>query len=279
MWKRMWLCVFICVFCVMSVELFAVYLITQDRFWSGGELPEEPKQTEQITLPYTESSALFGSIVSNVNTGLLEQDEELQQKLSDWQEVNPDVVCLVVVDELDILEPVVQATDSNKQWLRVNIYGESDNDGVVFVDYRCDFNKTAIKMLHGHNMLDGKMFARLPELMNLESCVDAPLIKIVIEQGIAYYQVYSIISINDTEEALPIDFMASYSETQEMVSSLLERSIVPDGEYHSMDTIVLNTCWYGESGQEHNLHCLVIGSRISPILGDVSLEDETEGEV
>ena len=217
---------------------------------------------EEVHLPSQESSALYGETVAGIGEVLLIEDEVLASQLEEWQCVNSDVCAMLRITDLNICEPVVEATVDNKQWLRTNIYGEEDVAGVVFLDYRCDVPGTLVKLVHGHNMKDGTMFAAIPDLLFLESCQDAPLIELYYGTGSAVYEVFSVVSVDATKEALPIDIMANSNEVSLMLNDLRERSIVPGGVLHSVDVVVLNTCWYGESGTERNLHCIVAASRV-----------------
>lgn len=215
-----------------------------------------------LELPGNQSSGLLGEVIKDLQGVLATPDEKYADDLHYWQEVNSDVCAMISIPEYGTYEPVVDAEESNMQWLRTSITGEYSVAGCVFLDVRCDLENTPVKLVHGHNMSDGTMFAKVPNYLTLDSCEDAPIIEFYTEDGKLTYQVFSVISVNSKEEALPIDTLASLEDVSAMTDELLERSLVPDGEVTSQDILVLNTCWYGESGVERNLHCVVSASRI-----------------
>lgn len=248
----------------MKVRVFVLHLLLM-IFLTGCsslDLEENSIIDEEVRLPVQNSSALFGTTVNELGNLMLYRNVELEDKVSYWKSVNKDVCALLVCEELGIEEPVVQATKSNTQWLRTNIFGTSDVAGTIFLDVRCNVNEHAIKMIHGHNMQNGKMFAPLPQMLQYTSVADAPLFHLVYETGVADYQVYSVIAINTKEEALPLDRLNTKEQTELVVQDLLKRSCVPGGKITSLDTLVLNTCWYGKSGRDRNLHCIVVASRV-----------------
>ena len=215
----------------------------------------------EIKLPSSYSSGLYADIITSFDWGTPAAVEDLAT-LEEWKIVNPSTFSLLICEELDIREPVLLAND-NKQWLRTNIYGESDKAGTVFMDYRCNLKSNLVKLLHGHNMKDNSMFGNVPDLLELTSCSEAPLLHLVMEGYVRTYEVFAVLSVDATKEALPIPTMTDAEEVRAMSAELLGRSLVPDGVIHSDDVLLLNTCWYGESGMERYLHCIVAASRIS----------------
>lgn len=221
---------------------------------------------ESLELPKQYSSGLEGELVLEASRATRVKDEDRLLELSDWQVINSKVGTLVRVENtglgLSIDEPVLCGVADNRQWLRTNIRGEYDVGGTVFMDYQCNLNWGLLKLIHGHNMKNGTMFSGLPILLGISDCSEAPLIELTFEDGVAQYEVFAVVSVNSKEEALPINVYATVEETEGVLEDLLNRSLVPGGVIHSVDSVVLNTCWYGESGQEHNLHCIVAASKI-----------------
>jgi len=215
-----------------------------------------------LTLPVTETSGLWGHRIMQVNNVPGEFVQELADELENWRIINPYVCAILMIDDFGVKEPVIQARVSNRQWLRTNILGEADINGSVFVDYRCNLESNAVKMIHGHNMSDGTVFGQLPNLLFCEDCKDMPEVKLYTDNGLQVYRPYAAFSVSSKEEALPLDSLMKYDDVVETTDEFLERSWVKGGEITSLDTLVLNTCWYGESGKEHNLHCIVVFSRV-----------------
>lgn len=215
-----------------------------------------------INLPTDKTSGLDSEFVIELGKSSLAQDDSLQGLLYDWKDINDKVDMLLVIKDLGVSEPVVCNVKDNKEWLRTDITGVPNVAGTVFLDYRCNLDLCLTKLVHGHNMKNGTMFGPLPALLELESCNDAPTIQVVYLEGVATYEVCAVLSVNSKKETLPIDVLASVEDTQVMLEDLVARSLVPDGVIHSVDSLVLNTCWYGESGNERNLHCIVVATRV-----------------
>ena len=215
-----------------------------------------------ISLPTEQTSGLDAEFVIALGKSTLEPDEARESLLANWKSINEKVGLVVSIEDLGIEEPVLCNVLDNKEWLRTDITGTPNVCGTVFLDYRCDLDLCLTKLVHGHNMKDGTMFGPLPTLLELESCKDAPILELTYPEGTAKYEVCAVLSVNSKEETLPIDIFTTVTETEEMLKDLASRSLVPGGVIHSVDSLILNTCWYGESGREHNLHCIVVATRI-----------------
>lgn len=207
-------------------------------------------------------SYLFSELLNAVRSAVAEPDGTAKSVLNTWKSINKDVYALIKIDSFGIYEPVVAATESNDQWLRVNIYGDDDIAGCTFLDYRCASGMAPINLIHGHNLMDGTMFSRLPDLLTLSSCNEAPIVELYTESGWLSYKIFSIMSVDSTEEAIPVDVAMSETDVEKIAIDLLSRSLVPDGQILTNDILILNTCWYGPSGIERNLHCIVSASRV-----------------
>lgn len=214
-----------------------------------------------IALPLQKTSITQRQLIETINAALAIRDEVAAAELESWQDVNSDVYYIIDIPALNIREPVVLSIVDNRQWLRTSIYGESDIAGCAFLDYRCASTLNSVKLIHGHNMKDGSMFGNLPTLLTITNCDEAPTINLYTEDGWLEYSVFSVLSIDSTKETLPLDALLSTNDVTEMSQDLLRRSLVPGGKIESEDILVLNTCWYGVSGLERNLHCIVAASR------------------
>lgn len=224
----------------------------------SSEVLETPSM---VSLPTVQSSGLYADILNDF-AGINQTTAEDLAELYSWQSINSNVFAILVCEELEIREPVLLAED-NYEWLRTNIYGEKDSAGAIFMDYRCSPNTNPVKLLHGHNMKNKTMFGNVPTLLKLESCFRSPRITLITEQGVAVYEIFSVMSVDAKKEALPIPTLTDSESVREMSTDLLARSLVPHGVVHSDDLLLLNTCWYGESGTERFLHCIVAASRVS----------------
>lgn len=214
---------------------------------------------EPIKLPEQHSSLIYSELIKELSSG---SHSELENELQKWKSVNSLVGAIIRIEEFGVCDPVLCNVENNKQWLRTNIYGESDLAGTIFLDYRCNLDSSSLKLIHGHNMKNGSMFGGLPNLLKLTSCSEAPILELFTDNGLEKYRVFSVMSVDSKKETIPVLQVASYSELKELGDDLLSRSQVPGGYIDSLDFLVLNTCWYGESGTERNLHCIVSACRI-----------------
>lgn len=249
---------------VMAASILAFYLsneVTVTLFDAKCETVGD-SSAELLELPEVQTSGLWGQRIMAINSEPGEFVQELADELANWRIINPYVCGILMIDDFDVKEPVIQAKSSNKQWLRTNILGEADINGSVFMDYRCNLKSNAVKMIHGHNMPDGTVFGQLPTLMKKSDCSEMPTVRFYTDNGMQVYEPYSVFSVSSEEEALPLDSLMKYDDVVATVAEFEERSLVPGGEATSLDTLVLNTCWYGESGREHNLHCILVCSRV-----------------
>lgn len=215
-----------------------------------------------LAIPDDETSGFWSRRLSELSQTTLATDEQLDELLKQWQEINSGVGALIILPEFDVIEPVICNAENNNQWLRTDIEGNYAIRGTVFLDYRCDIENNVIKLIHGHNMRNGTIFGGLSSYLQCADISEIQNAELYLPSGKAIYEPYAVLSVDSTKEALYIDPLISIDEMKAFSEDLLSRSLVPGGTIHSLDTLVLNTCWYGESGKEHNLHCLVVYSRV-----------------
>lgn len=86
-----------------------------------------------------------------------EEDDSFEK----LQEINPDVLAWISVDETQIDYPVLQA-ENNMRYVNTDVYGEFALQGSIFMDSRNspDFSDRYI-VLYGHHMDGGRMFGDL----------------------------------------------------------------------------------------------------------------------
>lgn len=84
--------------------------------------------------------------------------------LPEYQDVynlNKRLIGWVTIADTVIDYPVLQ-TVNNEYYLEYGFDQNKDNNGSIFLDYRCDFaNRNTNLILYGHNMKSGKMFGSL----------------------------------------------------------------------------------------------------------------------
>lgn len=237
--------------------LLALLLLTS---CAGTQTTVDESSTAVEAKRRNESTTAALYTLENSNTS--EEALTIQAAYLDGVATNPDTIGWIKCDALGINEPVVAGVD-NREYLRTNFNGEPDPHGAVFLDSRCNLEfAPLLKMLHGHNMKDNTMFAAVPSLLKLESTSKAPKVLFYTQAGgLGTFKVISVFSVSSKEEALPLDVMYSVEDLQLVKEQLIDKSFIrvdSTTETDGVDLLLLNTCWYGESGTERNLHCIVV---------------------
>lgn len=204
----------------------------------------------------------LSSVIPKANTGKFQKPDSLHVSIFDyWKNINSRCVGIISIPELGIEEPCLRSDESNSEWLRTNIRGEYDVYGTIFLDYRTDM-ESAVRMIHGHNSKDGNYFSDLEKYLREESCEHSPEIYFYGKDFLEKYKVFAILSVKSKEETISLSSEWSKEEIYYLVESLKDKSFVTPCEAVSPEILILNSCWYGESGQERNLKCLVAAAKV-----------------
>lgn len=212
--------------------------------------------------PTPGTSGFLPQTIVGLNMESADNPVELQQELANWRIVNKDVRGIINISEWGINYPVLYS-ENNKEYLRKDINGNYDVAGCIYLDANYGNTYSPMKLIHGHNMKNGTMFGKLPSLLHEETLDTAPIIEYYDELGLKQFKIFSVYSVNAQEESVIISEYTSLSDLLESKENYTERSWVPVSEVpNSAEMLMLNTCWYGESGSEHFLHCIVVACRI-----------------
>lgn len=156
------------------------------------------------------------------------------------QEINPDIIGWIIIDDTNIDHPLLQC--SNNDYYLKHTYTEEYNDtGSIFLDYHNEADFTDQNtVIYGHARLDGTMFAQLKKYKKQAGYDESPIIRIILEGKILYYQVFSvnILEANYDYRATSYDDFLGYIE-QMRDSSLIESSAVVKAD---SKIITLSTC-------------------------------------
>lgn len=161
---------------------------------------------------------------------------------------NPDIVAYIYIDGTNINNVVVQGAD-NSRYLYVDAFGNSNANGAIFMDYRnnTDFSDPNT-VIYGHNMRNGTMFHDLRHYMN-RSFLDAhPHIKIITDDYVMIYEVFSVFSTRIDFYYIQIEF-ESREEFGGLISEIMRRNVHNTDITANMDDniLVLSTCTNAES--------------------------------
>ena len=165
---------------------------------------------------------------------------------------NKDTVGWVTVPNTKIDYVVVQPPEGEdpEYYLYRDFYGNYDNYGTVFLDYRSNLNSKNM-ILHGHHMQDGRMFANLKYFEDINFYKNNPVFTYNTIYEKSKWKIISIFKTNTLESQgdffnyLRGDFANSY-DFLNFVYQLRERSIIDcPVSLNENDTIVsLSTCTY-----------------------------------
>ncbi len=160
--------------------------------------------------------------------------------------INPDVVGYLKVNNTNVDYPVV-IKDDNKYYLKKNFYGEDDQNGWIYMDFRnSDKILNDNTIIYGHNMYySGVMFGTLHRALNYSwnSNPDNLIISFDTMYESMKWQIYSIYTVPKTSDYLKVSF-----ETEDLkndyISMTKKRSIRDFGiEVTSQDNLLtLSTC-------------------------------------
>lgn len=222
-------------------------------------LDGDKSQQEMYTREEQTETEILASTIRDVNSSTYTDNAEFESKLAAYQQVNSDVIAYMVCEDLGIEEPIVYSETDNSIYLRKNVYGQDDVNGTLYLDYRCAPLKASIYLVHGHNMKSGEQFASLPTLLNRDTLDGLSTVKFYDADGYREYRIVSVISVNSNEATIDLEPFASVQELQALKYNMLQKSATPVSEVpDGVDLLLLNTCYYGDSGNEHNLHCIVM---------------------
>ena len=212
--------------------------------------------------------------VGNVTSGFLPQTVvelnmqssnnpiELQKELHDWQLINEDVRGIIMIPDWNLHYPVLFSED-NKKYLRHDINGDYNVEGCIYLDANYGDVLSPMKLIHGHNMKNGSMFAKVPSLLKSETLDTAPVVEYYDELGFKKFKLFSVFSVNAKEESVIISEQVSINDLLTLKQQYIDRSWAPVSEVpDGVEMLMLNTCWYGKTGTEHFLHCIAVTCRI-----------------
>lgn len=248
---------FLKLYCVLFILLLLTGIITRVVPKSDAPLSIDESERENA-----QSSYFLLDIIQNLNSVNIQSNTQYEQKYQDALTINSDVIGWISSPELNIDYPVLYSTD-NKEYLRKDIYGNYDLAGSIYLDSNYNNPNVPLRLIHGHNMKNGKYFSNVPGLLNKSTLDSAPLINFYTEGGLRQYKIFSVFSVDSTKESFIPEPFLTLSDLENLKETYLNRSWVPISTVPpGIDLLLLNTCWYGESGNERNLHCIVVACLI-----------------
>ena len=163
-----------------------------------------------------------------------------QPSIASLKQINPDIVGWISIENSDMDFPLLQC--SNNSYYLTHTYTEEYNDaGSIFLDcsnspYFTDQNT----VIYGHARKDGTMFAQLKKYKKQSGYEESPVITIIIENNIYYYQVFSVNIVDATYDYRSAEYsdFSSYIRAMRKTSIIDSAAVVTD----KSRIITLSTC-------------------------------------
>lgn len=247
-------------FLIMIPVNIVLFLLIASSSIIVERVPDNP--SIQVEHQEGKTSGFLGQVMVGLNAENSEEAGEFAKLMSDAQQINDDVVGWIRIEDFDIDYPVLYSED-NKAYLRHNLYGEYDVAGAIYLDANYGNLYSPMKLIHGHNMKNKSMFGNVPQLLRRKTLDDAPIICYYDNLGLKTFKIFSVFSVNAEKESVIISEYSSLQELNTLKDYYVERSWIPVSEIpDGLEMLMLNTCWYGKTGTERKLHCIVVACRI-----------------
>lgn len=202
-----------------------------------------------------------------------ETDEEVTEEvvytagLSDavlaLREKYPDLVGWIKIENTDVHFPVMKSSEDNPEYyLRRNYKGEYIKYGSIFHDGVSDVD-CENQILHGHNMLDGRMFACLNNYYDIDFYKESPVIEYTTYEEEAIWKIVAVFEVTVTDDDyfkyITSNF-GSDEEKQEYIDTFLDLSVIDTGVDVNVDDyfLTLSTC----SSDPSNCRTVIIARKV-----------------
>ena len=160
-------------------------------------------------------------------------------------DANPDAVGWIKVEDTQIDYAVMQG-ENNDQYLYTGFFGEENNAGSVFMDYRNTIGEPLQNLiLYGHRMKDGSMFGELGDYLDYGFYQNHPQFTFITEDGIYDCLVFSVYQCTTSVDYCQPVFSSAES-MEKYIQDCKDRSIwqTPVSVTAEDTIITLSTCDY-----------------------------------
>lgn len=177
----------------------------------------------------------------------------VQEQLKRVEKINPDIIGWIRVPKTVIDYPVLQSGKKDPEYyLYRNYRKEHTKYGSIFMDSLCTVDsKTQNKILYGHSMRDGRMFAELLRFANLDFYKNSPVLQFDTKQGEGQWKIMAVFRTNtDPSQGKLFEYLTSRFGSKDrfvqFVYEVRKRSIInTDVDFNANDEILtLSTCSY-----------------------------------
>lgn len=205
---------------------------------------------------FINNTALDNSAI--MNSGVAKN--QLVEAYNVQKQKNNDTVGWIKISGTQVDYPIMYSSDNN-YYLKRTPDKASSVYGSIFLDQQSNGQWGVFNLIHGHNMNNGSMFADIAKMMNPDYFNEHKTIQIYDGNTLKEYTAFCAFSLDDRKEGIPIQY-SSIEDYYAKLDHYMTRSRV-EGTYPKdcTDFVILNTCWYGDSGGEKNSHAIIIGYR------------------
>jgi sortase B len=226
-------------------------------------LEQIEEQEQQPTDQSEESNNSFSQQASSNKPSEptnVEPDNPLVAGYNKYKSANNDTVGWIKIDGTKVDYPIMYSTD-NSFYLSKTPYKEYSKAGSIFMDQQAGGKWGIMNLIHGHNMNNGSMFGDIANMMYEDYFNAHKIIQIYDGKTLKEYTAFAAFSLDDRKESIPI-YYSTMEEYKAKIKDYQSRSRVAGTVPESAnDFIILNTCWYGDSGTEKNSHAIIVAYR------------------
>ncbi len=217
-----------------------------------------------IYMGYAKSNALYSDLQSEyvkVSDESTQWYDLIDVDIRALQEINPDVIGWLYVEDTDISYPILYSGDDDT-YLRTTIDGEYATAGSIFLEgYNLPDFSDSHNIIYGHNMRNLSMFGSLRYYKNDGYYDSHKYFQIITSEGKYRYEIFSYF---DTEPGSWV-YTVPYYDNEEFgayIAQLIAHSYISSdiaSDVTSSDKIVtLSTC--SSSGYRFTLHAALIST-------------------
>ena len=227
-----------------------------------GEPPEETEQAEiSVSVPETEPETKPEPYVSPVDFEAL------------WAE-NEDIYAWLDIPGTEISYPILQHPEDDSYYLRRNVKGESDSNGVIYTEasYSSRDFTDPVTVVYGHNMNSGLMFGTLQKTYSSqEALAEHSEVIVYLPDQELHYEVVAAVPFDNRHILYNYDLSDKRTFRllfQEILSARgLETVIAEDAAIQSDEkALILSTCLTGN----RNKRFLVCGKLTESIPAEIN---------
>jgi sortase B len=162
--------------------------------------------------------------------------------------INPDYKCWIKIEGTIVDYPVVRAGD-NEKYLNLTFFGEKNKYGTLFMDYRCDLEKSPHIIIYGHNTKNGEFFGSLNKYLDKKYKDAHTTVTLIMNEKVVNYEIFAVRKSTIKDQAYRLDF-----KTPGSFGEFAERCGAPED---TAQILTLSTC---VSGNDNNERILIQGA-------------------